>query len=129
MAFNTQKLIDFVKEKLGCQCPDEVFNLIELVKIPDTPENNTIILGNKLMVVFWYPEMASAQLSTFSDLLEKSITYKQYRQLNRLRCVMISHHQTIPQPFLSWFEQRIINETNIHLHTHHISEYNQIFEN
>ena len=87
-----EKFKRFVQNTLGCQCPAEVFDKIEL-KSPIN-ENRTqftrITVGERLLIYIWEPGVDDADFfrSKFLEMLAAGKNERDRRGLNRFRAVI-----------------------------------------
>jgi len=86
---NNLKIVSFIKFELGCKCPDEVFESIELVENFHNGNSLTVklIVGNKLMVVFIRNENFEYTQQEVLNHLHNRIKERDRQGLNRVRVV------------------------------------------
>jgi hypothetical protein len=90
-----QELVSFVREGLGCGCPDEVFSFIQIKKKPDVfrglPIDYLVTIGDRLLVGICLSESLSGGIGT--DINKSLVSGKQLRDsagFNRFRLVVTS---------------------------------------
>ena len=118
----------FVINKLGCNCPDEVFNIIKWQK--DVQIDNNIILsykiniGNRLLIYIIEIEDHNFMNDNLVKIFMCGIIERNNNKLNRFRLAIISNN--IPE--IGSIAQNIFNNLNIgdqkvHLHLIHKNEF------
>ena len=90
-----QELVSFVREGLGCGCPDEVFSFIQIKKKPDVfrglPIDYLVTIGDRLLVGICLSETLNGGIGT--DISKSLVAGKQLRDsagFNRFRLVVAS---------------------------------------
>ena len=91
----TQELVRFVREGLGCGCPDEVFSYIRIERNPDAfhglPIDYLIKIGDRLLVAICLSDKLNDELG--ADIRKSLAVCKQLRDcsgFNRFRLVVTS---------------------------------------
>jgi hypothetical protein len=88
--FNEENIVEFVRNVLGCKCPDEVFDKIEHVH-GDARTNiytRSITIGDRLLIYVWEtndPLLVEAKLPA---MLADGKNERDRRGLNRFRAVI-----------------------------------------
>lgn len=88
---NNQEIIKFVRQTLGCQCPDEVFKQIEQEKAQNaiTQQNYTrITVGGRLLIYIWKAEELSLVKTVLPELVAQGKSERDRRGMNRFRLVL-----------------------------------------
>ena len=90
MLLDNNKITEFVRNTLGCTCPDEVFKRIEVhdARCEDTLYEQKIIIGGKLLLFLAKvdsPDLLHEQLPL---LLSEGKAERDRRGLNRFRAVL-----------------------------------------
>jgi hypothetical protein len=112
-------IIRFVKETLGCKCPDEVFSRIEL-KLQ--PEGNAdlrarIIVGGRLLIYIAEIESSSSPVSALDKLVLQGIKERDVSGLNRFRLVIASDDPDSTEEALAEnFKSLVEDDEKVHLH-------------
>lgn len=85
-----QHIKNFVRQVLGCTCPDEVFEQIEdrQVSSPVSPHNRSITIGRRLLVYIWEVEDNARFREKFLAMLAAGKKERDRRGLNRFRAVL-----------------------------------------
>lgn len=111
----------FVINKLGCNCPAEVFNIIKWQK--DVQINDSVILnykiniGNRLLIYIIDLEDAIFLNEILLKLIRLGIGERNDHNFNRFRLVIISDNITeIGSIAQKGFNQLNIDDGKVHLH-------------
>ena len=112
---NKGELIRLIQDMLGCGCPFEVFEHIqmELIRVNDICMLQ-LILGNKLLVWIMDRLKMDRAKDSASKILEQGRNERDSRQLNRFRLVLVGE---VPEPEAE--ELQKLPETKpdkVHLH-------------
>jgi hypothetical protein len=111
----------FVIDKLGCDCPAEVFNIIEWQKdvlIDDKfVVNYKINIGNRLLIYIIDIEDAIFLNEVFLKVIKLGITERNDNNFNRFRLVIITDNiGEIGSIAQLAFKMLNINDEKIHVH-------------
>jgi len=83
----------FVKDILGCNCPEKVFDVIEVEEKIDMPGILTldyrINIGNRLLIYLLDTTKKTIGIDRLSSLLEKGVQERDDRGFNRFRLVLV----------------------------------------
>ena len=119
---NEQNIVEFVRDTLGCKCPDEVFEKIEYLD-GDARTNiytRSITLGGRLLIYIWKtnnPRLVEAKLPT---MLVDGKSERDRRGLNRFRAVIatddVDEIGAIAQQVYRDFSDK---DDKVHLHIVH----------
>jgi hypothetical protein len=117
---NNNEIKQFVKETLGCTCPDEVFNHIdcqaEIAASGGEFLDYEINIGNKLLVfVVTIDEHASLEL-LISQLVWDGIRKRNQDGFNRFRLVLLTQRPTDVADEAFSFFQYLGADERVHLH-------------
>jgi len=113
----------FVKDILGCQCEDSVFESIvqekEVRLEPELLVNRVLIIGNRLLIYLYF--FNNYNKNDLDVILPKLIAHgrawREDRNLNRFRLVIISNDPTeFETQANEIFVKNIGNDEKIHLH-------------
>jgi len=112
---NKVEMIRLIQDMLGCGCPMEVFEHIqmELIRTNDISMLQ-LILGNRLLVWIVDRLKMDSPKNSASQLLERGRLERDTRQLNRFRLILVGE---VPEPEAK--ELRELPETKpdkVHLH-------------
>lgn len=116
---NDQYTEEFVRKKLGCDCPDEVFEKIEYGEVNPAEgiDARTITAGGRLLVYIWEINDPSVLETKLPVLLALGKDERDSRGLNRFRAVLavddVETVRSIAQPL---FEGLGDKDDKIHLH-------------
>ena len=111
----------FVKETLGCACPDEVFEQIECdedytldAKLPTC---NRVLIGNKLLIYLWEVADAEDLRKYLALILTCGKKERDDRDYNRFRLVVSTR---LPEKLRGTaqkiFKPLAANDEKLHLH-------------
>jgi len=122
MDMNKDNLIkSFVINKLGCNCPDEVFNIIKWQK--EVQIDNNIILnyriniGNRLLVYIIEIEDHNFMNDNFFKVIKTGISDRNDNNFNRFRVAIISNNiAEIGSIAQNVFNNLNIDDQKVHLH-------------
>jgi hypothetical protein len=114
---------EFVKESLGCQCPDEVFQDIDMQM---EKEGLRILIGKRLIIRL-YPLGKRAKSITFEKLLQMFQNGQKERDqigFNRFRLVLVINDRDeakqriddLSQKVLATFKKTKGEDDRMHLH-------------
>jgi hypothetical protein len=78
----------FVRETLGCSCPEEVFEKIECQNEIEGIPGSRIIVGNRLLIYIIPVDGQSGIRSVIEAALERGVTERDNKGFNRLRLVL-----------------------------------------
>lgn len=111
----------FVKETLGCQCPDEVFEQIEYeqnVELnADILLSSRINIGNRLLVYVLDVDGKDSVLKTMPSVIVLGIEERERRFLNRFRLVLAVNNVAELKPLASrLFNDMEGTDDKVHLH-------------
>ena len=111
---------DFVRNILGCTCPDNVFEQIEdkPVVSSGSPHTRSIIIGGRLLIYLWKVKEADRLKEHLLAMLEAGKKERDEKGLNRFRAVMAVDiaAQHLEAAAKSYFSQYAGKDDRIHLH-------------
>ena len=118
----------FVVDKLGCNCPAEVFNIIKWQK--DVQINRNIILdykfniGNRLLIYIINIEDDKFLDDNLLKIITLGIGERNNNYFNRLRIVIISNNiAEIGSIAQNIFNNLNIDDPKVHLHLIHKTDF------
>ena len=114
----------FVRERLGCDCLDEVFEHIEYfpeTKIRDFPGLvDRIVIGNRLLIYIWNLDDATDAETYLPFLLNAGIKERDDCSLNRFRLVIgTTDTEGIKSVMDAWDPVSTGRDPKAHLHIIH----------
>ena len=84
----------FVREELGCGCPEEVFDDIRIEAAPRElaagANSRLLVVGGRLMVLVVEPGDSDPPTVAVSQLLDRGARLRDDRGCNRFRLVLVS---------------------------------------
>ena len=111
---------DFVKNILGCTCPDKVFKQIENRHIvpSSSPHTRSITIGGKLLIYIWEVDTRDRFKENLFTLLEAGKKQRDEQGLNRFRAVLAVQGTTqkVETEAISCFLQFAGRDERIHIH-------------
>jgi hypothetical protein len=127
---NLNKIKEFVREELGCDCPPEVFDFIEISEnyriIEKLDESTQIILnfriniGHRLLVYVLDAHSSGGNIINFINrVTTHGIKERDTRNFNRFRLVILANSnkiELIQGAINELFEEFQENHEKIHLH-------------
>ena len=120
-----QNTIEFVKHRLGCGCPYEVFEQIEYGETGRSqgPYARTITLGGRLLIHIWEVNDLSLLKNRLPALLARGLDERDRRGLNRFRAVLATDDVGAMKALAEkLFDEFGGKDEKIHLHVVHIGE-------
>jgi len=116
---NSTKIVHFVRKDLGCQCGDNIFQKIEIVKNFELKAGIRlkyhINIGDRLLIYVIDAIDFVKNPSLIEGLLTTGITARNQNSFNRLRIVVINSDLMMQQVIQTVFTQQLIDD-KIHLH-------------
>lgn len=83
------RIESFVRNVLGCQCPDEVFQRIETTQQQQgSLRYQRILIGRRLLVYLLLPSAGKDALADFSDLVRHGLDERDRNGWNRCRIAL-----------------------------------------
>ena len=122
MDMNKENMIkSFVINKLGCNCPDEVFNIIEWQKDVQIDKNiifnYKINIGNRLLIYIIDIEEDKFINDNLVNILMLGIRERNNNNFNRFRLAIISNNMAeIGSIAQNVFNNLNIGDQKVHLH-------------
>jgi hypothetical protein len=113
-----QQIKNFVRESLGCTCPDEVF---EDIRVADhctlfTPANIIYEIGGRLVVAVLLPADWRDTARRLGQLVDTGMQYRDRQGYNRFRLVIVTSDDDANKRLHSTFESLVNKDEKIHLH-------------
>ena len=111
---------DFVRNTLGCTCPDKVFEQIEDRHIvpSSSPHTRSITIGGRLLIYIWEIDTQHRFKENLFALLEAGKRQRDEQGLNRFRAVLAVNGTThnVETEAISYFLQFTGRDERIHIH-------------
>ena len=115
-AIDHDPLVRFVRETLGCGCPDEVLAAISCQPGADPDGHRwTLDVGGRLLVWVVTADPTSAHTVVAQDLQE-GIEERNRRGFNRFRLVVVSRDQLVAGAARAAFATANSPDDRVHLH-------------
>lgn len=117
---NETQITRFVRETLGCNCPDEVFQSIETERKTNNAESVSwlrIDVGNTLLVYISADQEDKINQTQMLQMLAVGRSDRDRNRYNRFRLVLSS--MTSPeqeQQLTKVFEQEVGSDEKLHIH-------------
>jgi len=111
----------FVRETLGCQCPDEVFSVIQYSHPVDIPFCSVgiarVVIGDRLLLYILETDSPSIIEHDLPILLAEGKQERDQRGYNRLRLVLVAAVPLATQALAETvFNAQTIRDDRVHLH-------------
>lgn len=118
--FDKEKIKSFVKQTLGCACPEEVFEYIDCQSNIVLNENivlrNKINIGNRLLIYIVESSNPASMKNILPFLVNTGKTERDNLRFNRFRLVLVTENlDEIKEAAESLFNT-IYKDEKIHLH-------------
>ena len=128
---NKPAIVKFVREGLGCTCPDEIFDCISVEPNPGAvaylPQGNLLMIGERLLVyVIKTKDWASAE-GNLEQIFSWGRKKRDAGKFNRFRLVVATPDYDPAQQTLSQeFDCLVETDARLHLHVirpEHLPEF------
>ena len=111
----------FIRDELGCQCPDAVFRRIGVENCPEEfghwPQGRLISVGNRLLILVLHSDDSDLMHRVLGGVLEKGRRLRESRGFNRFRLVIATDRAGLMEPSLMKdFERLEGMDERLHLH-------------
>jgi len=111
---------NFVRNTLGCTCPDKVFEQIENRRTPlsFSPHSRSMIIGGRLLIYIWLVEDKGMLGKNIPAMLAAGRKERDERGLNRFRAVLAvdSVNQYDADAANRFFTEFVHKDDRMHLH-------------
>jgi hypothetical protein len=119
-SWSDQKITEFVRSVLGCGCPDEVFEKIQVSGIQlagFTTDVSRIDIGNTLLIYVVRPASNAQLREAISAIVKAAKADRDGNGFNRFRCVVVGNEKDLEFVRLrSLFADEIAGDEKMHLH-------------
>ena len=106
----------FVRDALGCACPDEVFHRI-VCRSEDSGQGAKIEIGGRLLIYLIDTDRAPWRIDEIGAALQRGVAERNRRGFNRFRLLLVASR---PEPLSSAagrvFENSPHHDDRAHLH-------------
>ncbi len=92
---------EFVREILGCGCPEEVFNKIEIRKNPEKQISGELVIGDRLFIRLIESSQLTSPDTQLIQHVKAGIADRDKNGFNRFRLVIASENPTQDQKSFS----------------------------
>ena len=110
----------FVRQVLGCTCPDKVFEQIEDKHVASavSPHTRVITIGGRLLIYIWEVNEPGQFKENFPAMLAAGQKERDERGLNRFRAVLATDkiNQNIVAEAALYFSQFAGRDDRMHFH-------------
>jgi hypothetical protein len=111
----------FIRNELGCQCPDAVFRRIGVENCPEGfgnwPQGRLISAGGRLLILVLHSDEPDVMHRVLGGLLQEGRRLRESRGFNRFRLVIATNCAGLMEPSLRKdFEHLEGMDERLHLH-------------
>ena len=111
---------NFVRNVLGCTCPDKIFEQIEDKQVASfsSPHTRSLTIGGRLLIFIWHVKDRESFKSGLLAMLAAGKKERDERGLNRFRAVLaiaVTPHD-IETEAQSYFKQYAGDDNRMHIH-------------
>ena len=125
-AMELSDLKHFVRERLGCGCPDEVFSSIRVVHNPAAfnglPVDYLVEIGNRLLIAVITQQDWLNINDTIEQIIDVGRLYRDSNAFNRFRLVIVTSSDDDMSSVQQAFDSITGKDEKIHLHLIELSE-------
>ena len=116
-----EEIKKFVRDDLGCTCPDEVFEAISVVHDPaefnDLQKGYLYEIGGKLLVYLVMTHDWSSLIDSLEQIFTRGREKRDAEKFNRFRLVVVTPNiQPARQILLRQFDKLSERDERLHLH-------------
>ncbi len=119
-SWNNEKIKVFVKNTLGCGCPEKVFEKIDVSKLPTVEhekEITRIVVGDTLLIYIIRPEPSGNFVDSVESIGLAGKTDRDTNSYNRFRMVLSSFEDETQQEEVAGRFSKLFNtDEKMHLH-------------
>ena len=117
---DNKAITEFVRNTLGCNCPEEVFQYIDCRTVVNIDENilpaYEINIGNRLLIFAAGIDEVDSLRSVLSKLVQAGINKRDEKKFNRFRLVLLTARENdVAEEALEIFNSLVTDE-KAHLH-------------
>lgn len=114
---NKTSIRRLVQGTLGCTCPDEVFDRIDVASMALTQDAKRLLIGNRLLIYVIGIDVDRDLSRTVRSALQKGIRERDALGLNRFRLVLVTtaveHIHSLVEPL---FARIVEHDDKAHFH-------------
>lgn len=115
-----EKITAFVRDVLGCGCPDEVFNKIEVSNIelePDSATATRIVIGDTLLIYILPDTPVETVIQNIRSLIVSGKQDRDTHGYNRFRLVLRSRdRKDLEESANNAFAAETASDEKLHIH-------------
>ena len=119
-SWNNEKIRVFVKNTLGCGCPEKVFEKIDVSKLPTVgheKEITRIVVGDTLLIYVIRPEPSGNFVDSVESIGLAGKTDRDINNYNRFRLVVSNFEDEVQQEKVSErFSKTFNTDDKMHIH-------------
>jgi hypothetical protein len=113
------KIKEFARNTLGCNCPEEVFDYIDCQSHVEIDQNSkadyVINIGNRLLIFAACIDRKNSLRTVISELTQAGIKKRNKEKFNRFRLILLTSETIDSKQAQQIFESLLIDEKT-HLH-------------
>ncbi|MHC4533557.1 MAG: hypothetical protein ACYS6K_06360 [Planctomycetota bacterium] len=113
-------ITEFVRNTLGCNCPEEVFQYIDCRSIENIDENMLpayeINIGNRLLIFAATIDEVDSLKPVFTKLVQTGIKKRDEKKFNRFRLVLLTPGASDVAQQASEIFNSLATDEKVHLH-------------
>ena len=111
---------EFVRNTLGCNCPEEVFQYIDCQTAVNIDENIVpayeINIGNRLLIFAAAIDEVDSLKTVLSKLVRAGINKRDEKKFNRFRLVLLTARASDVAEQASGIFRSLVTDEKVHLH-------------
>ena len=117
---DNKAIAEFVRNTLGCNCPEEVFRYIDCRTVVNIDESMLpaceINIGNKLLIFATAIDDVDSLMSVLSKLVRAGINKRDEKKFNRFRLVLLTAGASYLAEQASEIFNSLAADEKVHLH-------------
>jgi len=130
--FDDDNVKTFIRDILGCSCPDEVFEEVSIqpvsYEIGKVNINFQIKIGGRLLIFVCRTDDAHAVSESLKEIFQKGISIRNNHRFNRFRFVVATSNEDLAREMIIPVFQNLDDiDENTHLHIIHSKELPNLF--
>lgn len=126
----SQVIKEFVRQTLGCDCPQEVFNFIDCQRIVKIDENTKpdyqINIGNRLLIFVVMIDKTDSLKKIIPNLVQAGIKKRNENKFNRFRLVLLTTKTNDTAQQAKVIFNSILTDDKTHLHIIDVNDFPKI---